>query len=58
MNLSARYDFGHGLNVNGVVNNVANRMPPSKNWTGFPGYNPALYNVYGRSFSLEVTKSF
>jgi outer membrane receptor protein involved in Fe transport len=58
VNLSARYDFGHGLNVNGVVNNVANRMPPSKNWTGFPGYNPALYNVYGRSFSLEVTKSF
>lgn len=58
VNISARYTFASGLSVNAVVNNVANRMPPSKDWDGFPGYNSALYNVYGRSFSLEVTKSF
>jgi len=58
VNLSARYDLGNGLNVNGVVNNVANRMPPSRNWAGFPRYNSSLFNVYGRSFTFEVTKSF
>jgi len=58
VNLSARYDLGAGLNVSGVVNNVANRMPPSSNWQGFPGYNASLFNVYGRSFMLEVSKSF
>ncbi|MPT47511.1 MAG: hypothetical protein E2598_03715 [Sphingobium sp.] len=57
-NLSASYDIGSGFAVNGTVNNLFNRMPPSKNWDSQPYYNAALYNVYGRGFSLELTKSF
>lgn len=57
-NASIKFDIGHGFGINGVVNNIANRMPPSQNWDGFPYYNAALYNVYGRSFTIEATKTF
>jgi len=57
-NASVQYRFAAGLDVSMVVNNLDNRMPPSRGWTSYPNYNSQLYNVYGRALSVEFNCRF
>lgn len=57
-NASLQYRFDPGVDVALVVGNLQNRMPPSRGWTSYPNYNSQLYNVYGRSLSLDFNYRF
>ena len=57
-NASLRYRFDEDVYVSLAANNLQNRMPPSRGWTSYPYYNSQLYNVYGRSLSLEFNYRF
>ena len=57
-NGSVQYELPLDMAISVSVNNIANKMPPNRNWTSSPYYNSQLYNVYGRSLSFELSKRF
>ncbi|WP_165394639.1 TonB-dependent receptor domain-containing protein [Pseudoxanthomonas winnipegensis] len=57
-NGSVQYQLPFQATLSLAVTNLANRMPPNRNWTSAPYFNSQLYNVYGRGLSFEVTKKF
>jgi len=57
-NASVQYRFTAGVDASLIVNNLDNRMPPSRGWTSYPNYNSQLYNVYGRALSVELNWRF
>ncbi|MFT3756742.1 MAG: TonB-dependent receptor [Pseudoxanthomonas sp.] len=57
-NASIGYRFDEGVDVSLSANNLFNKMPPSRGWTSYPYYNSQVYNIYGRSLSLEINYRF
>jgi outer membrane receptor protein involved in Fe transport len=58
-NASVSYNITDDIRLSGIVNNVFNTMPPfDATSTGYPYYNSANYNVFGRSYSFEIDWRF
>jgi len=57
-NGSVQYQLPSNITVSLAINNIANKMPPSRNWTSSPYHNSQLYNIYGRALSMELSYRF
>lgn len=58
-NGSASYEFGDDLSLSFTVNNLFNKMPQrDKTFDVYPYYNSLNYNIYGRSYMVEVNWKF
>lgn len=54
-NATVRYRITPDLSVTGTVDNIGNAMPPRDNsQTGWPYYDIGAYNVWGRSYFLDL----
>jgi outer membrane receptor protein involved in Fe transport len=58
-NGSVTYSINDALRVSGIMNNIRNKMPPlDTSFNAYPFYNILNYNVYGRSYWLDVDWRF
>ncbi|HTV85004.1 MAG TPA: TonB-dependent receptor [Dyella sp.] len=58
-NTSVSYRPTRSLELSMLVNNLANKMPPSDpTYTAYPYFNYDNYNVYGREFLLQMELKF
>ncbi|UOF14717.1 TonB-dependent receptor [Lysobacter capsici] len=58
-NGSTSYEFGEDVSLSFTVNNLFNKMPDrDETYTAYPYFNNFNYNIYGRSFMVEVNWRF
>ncbi len=58
-NATVRYNIGDDASVTATVNNLFNTMPPiDRTQTNWPYYDYGAYNVYGRSYFVDVNYRF